>query len=459
MLCQVPSGAIVHSSDSETYPQPLFDFDHVKNYVIPKPQLCNKLVTIEVDSYRVVGHPIQIVGNQYERNSFIFNFAFVFPAGADSVNYEVSIRRLARMFMALEEQSNYLSKASDIGIIENIIEQIYQDINNYSECMIPIDDSNTVNMKLFPLIPTPPGIEPYYVPVSTVRLAALIDENWDPTMEKIVPYINGINSVRRIADLADADYDLTKECIQHLMHYKCIVLLDIFQFSNIYAVTSDIHLFLTDPSMFAEFQSYVYRPSPLSRRTRLGSHSVRSGTSTTPLTATTPGSVQSNLSSSAGSGDSRSRGGSLADGAVSDDGPPDLIESFALFRKLHQGITVGEWYVENIHLLRNIDVRRFVSFGVIKGLIYRVQSYPISEASPHSHLHSPFHQYRFSVHHRRSLIRRGHDSAEAEEIDDLVQRITHQPAHFDAICTHLRRPKSAVQKILQKAGDWTIINA
>jgi hypothetical protein len=110
-------------------------------------------------------------------------------------------------------------------------------------------------------------------------------------------------------------------------------------------------------------------------------------------------------------------------------------------------------------MLQNIDVRRFISFGVIKGLIYRVQSYPVSELGQHTSVHNPFQHYRFSAQHRRSLIRRGHDAVEAEEIDDLVQSITRQPRHFDDICTRLRRPKSAVQKILQKAGDWTIINA
>lgn len=39
---------------------------------------------------------------------------------------------------------------------------------------------------------------------------------------QIVPFIDGINSVKRISELADADYTLTKKCIEHLLsapHY------------------------------------------------------------------------------------------------------------------------------------------------------------------------------------------------------------------------------------------------
>ena len=34
---------------------------------------------------------------------------------------------------------------------------------------------------------------------------------------QVVPFIDGLNSVRRIAELADVDYQLVKKCIEHLL--------------------------------------------------------------------------------------------------------------------------------------------------------------------------------------------------------------------------------------------------
>ena len=96
VIHQVPSGAIVPSinddnkinnslPDSSSFEQPLFDFDIIKNYVIPKPGLCNKLITLKIENYRVCGFPVNIYAPQYARNSFGFNFCFVFPYESDNL--------------------------------------------------------------------------------------------------------------------------------------------------------------------------------------------------------------------------------------------------------------------------------------------------------------------------------------------------------------------------------------
>lgn len=39
-----------------------------------------------------------------------------------------------------------------------------------------------------------------------------------------MPFIDGINSVRRISELADADYKLTRKGIEHLLYITHITL-------------------------------------------------------------------------------------------------------------------------------------------------------------------------------------------------------------------------------------------
>lgn len=49
-----------------------------------------------------------------------------------------------------------------------------------------------------------------------------------------------MHHVKRIAELAEVDLDLARVCIQHLLFYSAIVLVDLFQFSNSYAALPGI---------------------------------------------------------------------------------------------------------------------------------------------------------------------------------------------------------------------------
>ncbi|CAN3364859.1 nitrogen permease regulator 2 [Diutina catenulata] len=390
IVYQVPSDAI--STGSRDNAESLFNFDTVKNYVIPKAQLCNKLISFKINNYRVIGFPVNIENATYARNTFNFNFCFVFPYDVGDVTpYESPIKRMGTMFKVLEEQSFLLSKLDDsnsfykhtpetsgpaisapgharttsikLSSIESLIAQIYSDLNNYCECCIPLDSANSVDIKLFPILPPPVNIKAYQVPIATVKLHTLVDSTSDPAMIQIVPHINGLNSIRRISELSQADYMLTKQCIQHLMHYKCIELIDIFQFSNVYATTNHIGNFLRDDGRMAEeCQAYVV--------TDYGVEQLLSPTAQSQINSVSPGSHSHHYFSSRVSG--------TTPGTPSHPiKVPSKSTLFALYRKLNQGMTVKEWYLENRHQLESIDVRRFINFGVVRRIIYRVHSFPL----------------------------------------------------------------------------------
>lgn len=100
---------------------------------------------------------------------------------------------------------------------------------------------DAINLKLFPTYANPPPINDWDVPVALLRLDRMIDANWDLTMTRVsgksgvplnhtlfsdldsfrpsqvCPFIDGINHVKRIAQMADADLELTRQCMEHLM--------------------------------------------------------------------------------------------------------------------------------------------------------------------------------------------------------------------------------------------------
>lgn len=420
IIHQVPEGSII-SNNSKITDNSLFNFDSAKNYIIPKPQLCNKLISFKIDKFRVLGFPVNIENGDYSRNSFNFNFGFVFPYDSDTTPYEPAIKRMGKMFRVLEEQSFILSKLDkklsfyprdenskvlipslisgefnnnskttnhnnnnnvitpghsrikkiNLSSIESLIHQIYQDLNNYSECCIPLDSANSVDIKLFPILPPPVNIKAFQVPVSTVKLNSLVDVNWDPTMLKILPYINGINSIKRISELANSDYLLTKQCIQHLMHYKCINIVDIFQFSNIYAPTNKIGNFLKLNGMAEECQSYIITDNESytgieKDNGREKDHNF-TGSSISPYTKTN---YLQQLSGSQSATNIKPK-------IIKSIKVPSKSTLFFLYRSLNQGQTIKEWYIQHRKQLIDIDIRRFINFGMLRGIIYRVYSYPI----------------------------------------------------------------------------------
>lgn len=202
--------------------------------------------------------------------------------------------------------------------------------------MIPIDDANTLNIKLFPTYPAPPPLLPHHVPLSTVLLTKLVDQNWDLTMLLILPYINGINSVFQIALAADADYRLVRKAIRHLLYYNCVFLLDIFNFSAIYAPTAELASFVESTELQDECARYVTKPYS-------DENGVLPGDDEGPLISGT-----------------------------------ELVE---LYCSLKQGQSVRHFAIQYTTMLEQIDVRRLITFGVIKGFLYRVHKYATAPAA------------------------------------------------------------------------------
>ena len=167
------------------------------------------------------------------------------------------------------------------------------------------------------------------------------------------------------------------------MHYKCIEVIDIFQFGNIYAPTNHIGEFLKhDGKMAEECQAYVvsadfsmdntsYVHTPTQMHLPYPGSDAHSPTynyrSSYGTSSVSPYTKYSFLS--------RSPKNPMVNG--SDVKVPTKTTLFYLYRSLNQGQTVKEWYMQHKKILGNVDIRRFINFGVLRGIIYRVYTYPL----------------------------------------------------------------------------------
>lgn len=80
-----------------------------------------------------------------------------------------------------------------------------------------MDSANTLDLKLFPTNPNPAVVHDHDIPVALVDLSEIRDESWDITLFALVRFIDGTRSIKRIANLADVDLPLARECMQHLL--------------------------------------------------------------------------------------------------------------------------------------------------------------------------------------------------------------------------------------------------
>ncbi|THH12518.1 hypothetical protein EW146_g7616 [Bondarzewia mesenterica] len=286
----------------------LFNFDDISKYIIPPSALCGRLVICATRKYRIVGFPSELRG-KYERNYFRFNLCFVFDRSADLSCYEPVVRKVNRVLTACEEESCFLSSPESSPKMHAILEQLYEDLNSYSETSIFMDKFNSIELKIFPFYPNPPPVKDWMVPLALIDLEKVIEPNWDLTMAKVCQYIDGTNHVSRIAHLADCDIELTRQAISHLLYYQVIMTIDIFQYSNSYTLRKSIEWLANESHVREECGSYVVKP-----------------------------------------------------GRMITDWPKLLY----LYSRLKPGKTVFEWMQEQDVRNLGIDVRRFTSFGVIK---------------------------------------------------------------------------------------------
>ncbi|OTB19050.1 hypothetical protein K445DRAFT_326099 [Daldinia sp. EC12] len=394
IVAQSPPGCIVATTYTPHLKPPLVDFDIIQEYIIPRKAFFNRFMTVNSpdNKYSILLFPVSIPNEIYHRNEFIFNFGLVIESDVDHIPYEKLVRRLAVTFAEMERQHGYLSSDGRVDDgrrpIESLLEIVKEDLNNYGECMIPVDDANTLNMKLFPYHPPPPPVRGWHVPVPKMKLADIVDPTWDLTLQKIIPHLDGVNDVRRIAWLADVSLPLTQIALQHLLYYDTILLLDMFFFGSCYAPRPGVHDFIVNQDgIVDECAGYQHQEQH----------------------------------------------------------PVSHYQLVKLMTTFCTGRSVMEWIKlhqdAGFDVLRYVDVRRLVQFGVIKGLLYRVHKYVVSK------------QCLEALATGRRVLPRSEDGEE-----DTLLRYADGCHTFDQIITEQNMTDGEIMKKLRslEPGDRTV---
>lgn len=295
-------------------------FDSLSNYLIPKPELERRLQTVNALGLKIIGYPIGIDDARYSRNRLIFNVCFVCQPNMRTFHYEPLVRKLNRYFEDLELECRFLSDPESRNKMSIILEDIRTKLNEFKVCRLEMTSSTTINLKVVRVHPDPEDVHDEQVPLLLVTRNLLKPNRWDLTTQQIIPYIDGYRHISRIAIEADVEVSLVKACVQNMIYYGIVKLIPIFQYSNSYLPTQRLVELHESESLRYECIKSV---------------------------------------------------------AKSADTLPSFRSIFRMFCSMNYGITIRDLCLQFNPSSLNIDEKRLVRFGLMKGIIRRIQRYPV----------------------------------------------------------------------------------
>lgn len=354
VIHQYPNRSIL-GSGTRLVEEPLVNFTDISSYIIPSHELCNRPLSIHTNGRRVLGFPVSLEDAKYERNRFTFNVCYVFgpetdkgdARGGESLSWVQIVRKTAAFFRSLEDESGLLQAeeqldglkcagedgypAENVGVIYRVLRDVVEQLSEYGETCISVNDQHTLNLRLERLKAAPPNVKAWDVPLLIREPESPARWTWDLTMERVHPHIDGTKHVQRIAEDADVELRLVKKAVRELIFHERAILLDLFHFQAIYALTADFVFFAKDEEALEECGFYVFNPS--------GSHASRS--------------------------------------KQRQPAPPSHHDIISLYMRLTPGLSMHDFCLTHERQLSDIDVRRLITFGVIKGFVRRIHKHAL----------------------------------------------------------------------------------
>ena len=354
MVHQYPSDSVIGTTSSQETTQ--INFSEISSYVIPPYELCNRPLSICANGHKVLGFPVSLEDAKYERNRFTFNVCFVLKAGEDSELWAKVVSKTACFFKAIEEEDGLLQAeerlahlkwagedgypAQDVGVVYTLLEAVMEDLNTYGEACVRIDDLHILNLAITQSKAAPAKVTAWDVPLLIRPLPTIDGWTWDLTLQRIHQYIDGVNHISRIAELADVELKLVKKAVRELLYHDRAMLLDTFHFQAIYTLTSEFACFVRDETMQDECAAYIAQED----RGTHASKSIQDVPAQSPATSAR-----------------------------------QIV--IGLYQDLHSAICLRDFYLRHEALLADNDIRRLITYGVIKGFLRRIHKYALAIAS------------------------------------------------------------------------------
>lgn len=253
-----------------------------------------------------------------------FNLCFVTDHFSRSVQYESVVKKLAEYLINCETEFGFLSRDEYRPRILHMLNKIMKDLNETRDAWI-VEGETTIYLKIVRIADDPPDVQDYQVPILRPEFRKMSFDSWDLTTQQVLPFINGVYHVSRIAAIADVENSLVKSCIQNLVYYNVVELLPLFKYSNIYMCTRSLQNLTKHPGLGQECLEFITLGDELPK--------------------------------------------------------PSMYRVFQLYSQMTHGVNLKTLCIRLSPRQNNIDERRLVEFGLKHNLVRCINKYPIFTGS------------------------------------------------------------------------------
>eukprot|EP01094_Clydonella_sp_ATCC50884_P000503 TRINITY_DN10389_c1_g1_i2.p1 TRINITY_DN10389_c1_g1~~TRINITY_DN10389_c1_g1_i2.p1 ORF type:complete len:349 (-),score=78.81 TRINITY_DN10389_c1_g1_i2:89-1135(-) len=258
------------------------EFDSVSEYVICKPQLCSKVMSVSTGQWLVMGCPVMIEHAKYHRNALLFNLGFVLPGNeplSSTIPLRPVVRKLGGILQAMETENEFLYTAGEKERLFAYLHHIRAQLNQYGECSLTIDgyigfpihlqlDHHQALVSRFysgekhVLVHAEVSESQIPMIIAQRRLEELLSDEWDLSLRSVVPLIDGERSVSQIAHAGNLDPRIVLTSIQHLVYYDFVRLIDPLDHKCVYVTSPEIHSLYADTDLRKQCCAFVQIHSP-----------------------------------------------------------------------------------------------------------------------------------------------------------------------------------------------------
>jgi hypothetical protein len=298
-------------------------FDRVSDLVIARKELCGSLLTVSdgPSGRKIMSCPLFVENEKlYNRNAFFFAFGLVLREETATGPFRLVLRKLSHAMRSLELETQFLSRPDSERRVGEILNRALGELSQWGECIVKIDAANTLALKIIPRLVDPPDVFDHQVPVLIRDLEGIVTKEWDLTVLQVLRLIDGERHIRLIAEMSSVAVALVRRCVRQLIYFRCVKLVDIFQYSNVYTVTPRLVELAENETLRRHCQRFVWT----------GAGELPNGT-----------------------------------------------KLFQLYAALQHGLELKDFCLLHDTSAHNVDEKKLVTFGVLHGLIRRVHRFPV----------------------------------------------------------------------------------
>uniref|UniRef100_A0A0K0FAM7 maleylacetoacetate isomerase n=1 Tax=Strongyloides venezuelensis TaxID=75913 RepID=A0A0K0FAM7_STRVS len=294
--------------------------------VIPKDDFMGKMLKFNSNGITLMGRPIAIKDDYYERNKFMFNCCLAIKEDTTAeFSYSSIVRKISEYLEEMEVESRCLS--SNNFDLEGLLRKIYKDLTEKGQCVYSVNAGLKIYLKPDSNLErrVAPIVDQYMVPIFNRLPPPTKQEQlcrMDLLCKKICPLIDGMNTIKEIADEVEIDVDLVIRCIKNLHVYGYVTLLPLFMYRNCYTQTESIADFRRNNTLKDECLAFIRLNSRLRKIS--------------------------------------------------------FNDVYRLYLSLSANLTVRQWCIEFKPRKYGIDERKFIQYGVFRKIITKINTYPIA---------------------------------------------------------------------------------